>query len=56
MFFNSTSNRIKGTLVFFLIVTAVASFIYTHYLVEKIFSLGTRHGIQQQTALCGYTQ
>ncbi|TVQ70671.1 MAG: sensor histidine kinase [Balneolaceae bacterium] len=36
MFFNSTSNRIKGTLVFFLIVTAVASFAYTHYLVEKI--------------------
>ncbi len=36
MFFNSTSNRIKGTLVFFLIVTAVASFTYTHYLVEKI--------------------
>jgi hypothetical protein len=36
MFFNSTSNRIKGTLVFFLVVTAVASFTYTHYLVEKI--------------------
>jgi signal transduction histidine kinase len=36
MFFNSTSNRIKGTLVFFLIVTAVASFAYTHFLVEKI--------------------
>ncbi len=36
MFFNSTSNRIKGTLVFFLVVTAVASFAYTHFLAEKI--------------------
>jgi signal transduction histidine kinase len=36
MFFNSTSNRIKGALVFFLVVTAVASFTYTHYLVDKI--------------------
>ncbi len=36
MFFNSTSNRIKGTLVFFLLVTAIGSFIYTHYLIEKI--------------------
>ncbi len=36
MFFNSTSNRIKGALVFLLVVTAVASFTYTHYLVDKI--------------------
>lgn len=36
MFFNSTSNRIKGTLVFFLVITAIGSFIYTQYLIEKI--------------------
>lgn len=36
MFFQSTSNRIKGALIFFLVVTAVASFSYTHYLVDKI--------------------
>lgn len=36
MFFNSTSNRIKTALAFFLIITAIASFAYTHYLIEKI--------------------
>ncbi len=36
MLFKSTSNRIKGTLVFFLVITAIASFIYTQYLIEKI--------------------
>ncbi|MFO8029880.1 MAG: HAMP domain-containing sensor histidine kinase [Cyclonatronaceae bacterium] len=36
MFFNSTSNRIKGILVFLLVVTAIGSFVYTHYLVQKI--------------------
>ncbi len=36
MFFNSTSNRIKIALVFFLVVTAIGSFIYTQYLIEKI--------------------
>lgn len=36
MFFKSTSNRIKGILVFFLIITAAGSFIYTQFLIEKI--------------------
>ena len=36
MFFKSTSNRIKGTLVFFLVITAIGSFVYTQYLIGKI--------------------
>lgn len=36
MFFNSTSNRIKGILVALLVITAIGSFVYTHYLVQKI--------------------
>ena len=36
MFFKSTSNRIKGVLVFFLVITAIGSFVYTQYLIEKI--------------------
>ncbi|MEX0680750.1 MAG: HAMP domain-containing sensor histidine kinase [Balneolales bacterium] len=36
MLFNSISNRIKGTLVLLLILTAISSFVYTQFLIEKI--------------------
>ncbi len=36
MLFNATSNRIKGTLVFLLLIMAAGSFVYTQYLIEKI--------------------
>ena len=36
MFFNSTSNRIKGTLVFLLVIIAIASFVYTQFLIDRI--------------------
>lgn len=36
MLFNSTSNRIKGTLIFFLVIIAVGSILYTQVLIEKI--------------------
>ncbi|MDG5766854.1 HAMP domain-containing sensor histidine kinase [Balneolales bacterium ANBcel1] len=36
MLFRSNSNRIKGTLIFLLVIIAIGSFTYTQYLVEKI--------------------